>query len=156
MDLHGNHLNDRIWNAMITRKEHHNDNGNNLMTENDDSDEQVEEMEITEAEMLALLDQQEDALIVCQRLLRENSEPIVFNVLSKEDAQNISEKGWLVKDAVIPAERIEAAALQAKSLYSNGVMQLASTIHSDIADPFRDGNARGDFLCWYMNSRNLN
>jgi hypothetical protein len=115
-----------------------------------DDDEEMEDIveEVTEMEMLAMLEEQEPSLRICRRLMK----PITrgLSVIDENHVESLKTRGWFSMDGVMHQLAIDAVYAAAQEFFKSGRMQPASALHSNDDDPFRDRRARGDSIMWYL------
>lgn len=128
---------------------------------NGDDDEILEvEEEISEMELLRMMDLEEDALLVCRRLLRFTPESIKevakkLSFLNEDDLKSLYEHGWCIKDSTITDDVCERIRKETMREFKNGQMFLASDMHRETSydqDPNRDRQARGDYIKWFISN----
>jgi len=131
--------------------------------DNDDSESMVEE--ISEMELLAMLDAQEDPLSVAQRLfqptikdiLDSNYDPslirnvenglIHFQILTKQQIEQLYNVGYVIIDDIISQDICKRIRQIAFDWKDKGKLKVASDIINP-DDPFRDRDARSDMITW--------
>ncbi|KAG0338176.1 hypothetical protein BG004_007332 [Podila humilis] len=116
-------------------------------------DEEVEEYEeveeISEMELLSHLDASMPPLLLARELFNEDVDPSTFKVLTAEGANELFGQGYTVLENVLPLETtIQPVREWATSMFQTGKMAKASGKHDQEQDPFREGNARGDYTLW--------
>ncbi|KAG0745853.1 hypothetical protein G6F57_008982 [Rhizopus arrhizus] len=120
--------------------------------------------EITEAELLKYLDQQEDALTISQRLFyhelntteyQHKSSTWDLQCLTAEDVEALYGKGWVELEGLIDLDILKGAYEEAKNLHENNVLIPASRVKENSDDPFRDVTARDDAIVWLDPQNNL-
>ena len=124
-----------------------------------EDDELVEIEAISEREMLQWMDRQEDSLLVCRRLLRYTPDTLewlisggepAFRWLQTRHLQELYHRGWTVLDRVLDVEQTLTIRRLAEERMANGELTAAHLMHAVEDDPYRDGEARGDFIGWYV------
>ncbi|RKO86984.1 hypothetical protein BDK51DRAFT_39736 [Blyttiomyces helicus] len=96
--------------------------------------------EVSEQEMLAMLDAQEDPLLVARRLRRADAG-------ADQLVDELFEVGFVVVDGFVEAQVAEEAKVEALKMFRRGEMTPACEIRLE-DDPFRDRNARNDSIRW--------
>ncbi|CEO96924.1 hypothetical protein PBRA_005528 [Plasmodiophora brassicae] len=97
----------------------------------DDDDADV--VDVTEAELLALLDANENPLLTCRRLFLPGAGRHRLQVLSAADADRLYRDGVVVIDGFVDGATVASARHSALSMRSDG---------------FRDNDARDDVIAW--------
>ncbi|KAG0266548.1 hypothetical protein DFQ27_009658 [Actinomortierella ambigua] len=114
----------------------------------DDYDEEEEVEEISEMELLKQLDASMPPLLLARELFHENVDSSQFSVLTAEQANQLFEKGYTVLNDVLDQSTIRQVREWATACFKAGKMVKASSRHNEDDDPFREGNARGDYTIW--------
>ena len=112
-----------------------------------DYEEQVEIEEITEAQMLALMAQEQDPLETCRILFKSN--PPNDGILPLSNCIELYNQGFTVLDGLFAQQDLEAALEQGTGFVKSEAKSMhyvpASSFRPD-DDPFRDRNARNDVI----------
>ncbi|KAF9330357.1 hypothetical protein BG006_006698 [Podila minutissima] len=120
--------------------------------EYDPNDEDVEEYEeveeISEMELLSHLDASMPPLLLAQDLFNEDVDSSAFTVLKADNANELFGQGYTVLENVLDLDVICAVREWATEMFKTGQMDKASGKHNEEEDPFREGNARGDYTLW--------
>lgn len=120
-----------------------------------DEDDTMEEVieDITEQEMLQLLEEQEDSLEVARRLFfcqRPDQVSDQLQILSPDHLESLFQHGVVVIDGLFESSAsscVDDARSVALEMFANGQLQPASMVKEN-DDPFRDRTARDDWICW--------
>ncbi|SPR01876.1 unnamed protein product (mitochondrion) [Plasmodiophora brassicae] len=122
----------------------------------DDDDADV--VDVTEAELLALLDANENPLLTCRRLFLPGAGRHRLQVLSAADADRLYRDGVVVIDGFVDGATVASARHSALSMRSDGVLArpaIAKARSAGVADgdagaldEFRDNDARDDVIAW--------
>ncbi|KAF9091095.1 hypothetical protein BGX29_006621 [Mortierella sp. GBA35] len=115
-------------------------------SEYDVEEEEVEE--ISEMELLGHLDASMPPLLLAQELFNSDVDSSSFKVLKSDNANELFHQGYTILDNVLPLETIQAVRQWATEMFKTGQMDKASGKHDEAEDPFREGNARGDYTIW--------
>lgn len=114
--------------------------------------EEEEIVELSEEDLLQLLDNQEPALQVCSRLFHEGWDKHArFSCLNQDQISDLQHRGFIIKDECLAetvCEQLHATAVQ---LHSAGNMEKATKVGlmPDMPlDKFTDVSARGDSITW--------
>ncbi|KAF9920955.1 hypothetical protein FBU30_009067 [Linnemannia zychae] len=116
--------------------------------EGDDEEYEEEIEEISEMELLGHLDASMPPLLLAQELFNSNVDCSAFNVLTADNANELFHKGYITLDNVLPLSTIQSVRQWAIEMFKSGKMDKASGKHNEEDDPFREGNARGDYTIW--------
>ncbi|KAG0372515.1 MAG: hypothetical protein J3R72DRAFT_441562 [Linnemannia gamsii] len=117
--------------------------------EYDDEEYEEEEVEeISEMELLSHLDASMPPLLLAQELFNSDVDASTFSVLKSTNANQLFEQGYTVLDNVLPLSTIQSVRQWATDMFKSGKMDKASGKHNEEEDPFREGNARGDYTIW--------
>ncbi|KAF9393893.1 hypothetical protein CPC16_000811 [Podila verticillata] len=100
----------------------------------EDVEEYEEVEEISEMELLCHLDASMPPLLLAQELFNEDVDSKAFTVLTADNANELFGQGYTVLENVLDLD--------------TGQMDKASGKHNEEDDPFREGNARGDYTIW--------
>ncbi|CAO3573588.1 unnamed protein product [Mortierella alpina] len=111
-------------------------------------DEEEEVEEISEMELLQHLDASMPPLLLAQELFNEDVDSTSFKVLTANNANELFEKGYTVLESAIDSSVIQAVREWGTHMFNAGQMDKASGKHNAEEDPFREGNARGDYTIW--------
>ncbi|KAG0271108.1 hypothetical protein BGZ95_001139 [Linnemannia exigua] len=115
----------------------------------DDEEYDEEEVEeISEMELLSHLDASMPPLLLAQELFNSDVDASTFSVLKSTNANQLFEQGYTVLDNVLPLSTIQSVRQWATEMFKSGQMDKASGKHNEEDDPFREGNARGDYTIW--------
>ncbi|KAG0077106.1 hypothetical protein BGZ90_007708 [Linnemannia elongata] len=115
--------------------------------ENEEYDEEEVE-EISEMELLGHLDASMPPLLLAQELFNSDVDSSAFKVLTSDNANELFHQGYTVLNNVLPLSTIQSVRQWATEMFKTGKMDKASGKHSEEDDPFREGNARGDYTIW--------
>ncbi|KAH7059232.1 hypothetical protein BKA57DRAFT_487134 [Linnemannia elongata] len=115
--------------------------------ENEEYDEEEVE-EISEMELLGHLDASMPPLLLAQELFNSNVDSSAFKVLTSDNANELFHQGYTVLNNVLPLSTIQSVRQWATEMFKTGKMDKASGKHNEEDDPFREGNARGDYTIW--------
>ncbi|ORE02734.1 hypothetical protein BCV72DRAFT_44773 [Rhizopus microsporus var. microsporus] len=121
--------------------------------------EQEEEVveEITEAELLKYLDEQEDALSIAQRLFYHELNTTEYQhqcsswdlqCLTPNDVEELYGKGWTEIEGLIDLNILRGAFEESKNLQERNLFVPPSQLKETLDDPYRDVTARGDSIIW--------
>lgn len=111
--------------------------------------EEVEEVEeISEMDLLQQLDASIPPILIAQELFNEDVDYKSFNVLTADNGNELFHKGYTVLENVIDPAVIQAVREWGTHMFKTGQMDKASGKHDEEEDPFREGNARGDYTIW--------
>ncbi|KAG0302758.1 hypothetical protein BGZ98_007260 [Dissophora globulifera] len=114
-----------------------------------EDDEEVEEVEeISEMDLLAHLDESMPPILLAQELFNEDVDSTSFKILTADQSNELFHKGFTVLDNVLDLSAIQAVREWGTHMFKTGQMDKASGKHSEEEDPFREGNARGDYTIW--------
>ncbi|KAI8096900.1 uncharacterized protein BX664DRAFT_311799 [Halteromyces radiatus] len=123
-----------------------------------DEEEEVEEVEeMTETELLQYLDQQDNPLMVAQRLFyhelntlnaQKHEHDWKLKCLTTKAIEDLYAHGWTQMDTLLDLEVVKGLRREADTMLSNGEFTAASEIKSNEEDPYRDTNARDDMIKW--------
>lgn len=119
-----------------------------------DGAEQEEEVveDMTEAELLSLLDAEADPLLVARTLLRDGwrarLQAAGATALSSAHVEALLARGWAVLEGACSAEACAAADEEASRRLQGGLLCDPGEMHASRDDPFRDSAARGDRLAF--------
>jgi Rps23 Pro-64 3,4-dihydroxylase Tpa1-like proline 4-hydroxylase len=114
---------------------------------NYEEDEEI--VELSEEEMLKLLDQQEDPFITCARLFHDTDlNTMELELLSKFNVEQLKNHGYTIIDNVISEELQKNILEQTNDMVSSNKLQPAGSSKSEHDDPFRDNKARTDLTAW--------
>ncbi|KAF9130154.1 hypothetical protein BGW39_003391 [Mortierella sp. 14UC] len=117
--------------------------------EGDDEEYEEEEVEeISEMELLSHLDASMPPLLLAQELFHTDVDPSTFKVFKSDNVNQLFEQGYTVLDDVLPPTTIQSVRQWATEMFKSGQMDKASGKHDEKEDPFREGNARGDYTIW--------
>ncbi|KAF9434699.1 hypothetical protein BGZ76_007585 [Entomortierella beljakovae] len=117
--------------------------------EYDEDGEEVEEIEeISEMDLLQHLDESMPPLLLAQELFKENVDTKSFNVITADNGNELFHQGYTVLDNVIDLSVIKELQEWCIQMFKSGKMDKASGKHSEEDDPFREGDARGDYTIW--------
>ncbi|KAF9537303.1 hypothetical protein EC957_008491 [Mortierella hygrophila] len=115
--------------------------------ENEEYDEEEVE-EISEMELLGHLDASMPPILLAQELFNSDVDSSTFKVLTSDNANELFHQGYTVLNNVLPLSTIQSVRQWATEMFKTGKMDKASGKHNDEDDPFREGNARGDYTIW--------
>ncbi|KAK3838766.1 MAG: hypothetical protein JOS17DRAFT_679737 [Linnemannia elongata] len=115
--------------------------------ENEEYDEEEVE-EISEMELLGHLDASMPPILLAQELFNSDVDSSTFNVLTSDNANELFHQGYTVLNNVLPLSTIQSVRQWATEMFKTGKMDKASGKHNEEDDPFREGNARGDYTIW--------
>ncbi|KAF9296215.1 hypothetical protein BGZ88_000420 [Linnemannia elongata] len=115
--------------------------------ENEEYDEEEVE-EISEMELLGHLDASMPPLLLAQELFNSDVDSSAFKVLTSDNANELFHQGYTVLNNVLPLSTIQSVRQWATEMFKTGKMDKASGKHNEEDDPFREGNARGDYTIW--------
>ncbi|ORZ28729.1 hypothetical protein BCR41DRAFT_376226 [Lobosporangium transversale] len=116
---------------------------------NEGDDYQEEEIEeISEMDLLQQLDASIPPLLLAQELFNENVDSKSFKVLSADNGNELFHNGFTVLENVIDPSIIQTVREWSIHMFKTGQMDKASGRHDEEEDPFREGNARGDYTIW--------
>ncbi|KAI9328793.1 hypothetical protein BDR26DRAFT_808227 [Obelidium mucronatum] len=114
----------------------------------DEMDEEVAE-DMDEMALLAMMDAQEDSLLVAQRLFRSGA--VVtdesLRVLERSHIAQLYASGFVAIDGLLDLGTVCQARSIALSLAEGGEMTPAALVRME-DDPFRDRSARDDVILW--------
>jgi hypothetical protein len=114
-----------------------------------EQEEEEEEVEISEEEMLKMLDQQEDPFVTCARLFKSvELESLGLEILTPDNVQQLKTHGYLILENVIPETTQQQATEQTLNMVSSNKLHAAGSSKSAEDDPFRDNKARTDLTTW--------
>ncbi|KAG0041272.1 hypothetical protein BGZ83_002073 [Gryganskiella cystojenkinii] len=117
--------------------------------EYDEGMEEEEEVEeISEMDLLQHLDASMPPLLLAQELFYEDVDSSSFKVLTADLANQLFEKGYITLDNVLELSTIQSVREWGTGMFKTGQMDKASGKHNEEEDPFREGNARGDYTIW--------
>ncbi|KAG9327716.1 hypothetical protein KVV02_006420 [Mortierella alpina] len=111
-------------------------------------EEEEEVEEISEMELLQHLDASMPPLLLAHELFHEDVDPTSFKVLTADNANELFEKGYTVLESAIDSSVIQDVREWGTHMFKTGQMDKASGKHNAEEDPFREGNARGDYTIW--------
>ncbi|DBA82113.1 TPA: Egl nine 1 [Trebouxia sp. C0004] len=127
----------------------------NSLDEDDTSvSEQEEEeiVELSEEDLLQLLDNQEPALQVCSRLFYEGwDKHTSFSCLSQSQVSDLQHRGFIIRDDCLAEAVCDQLHAKAVQLHSAGDMRKAAKVGlmpDMLLDKFTDVSARGDSITW--------
>ncbi|KAG0288367.1 hypothetical protein BGZ96_007841 [Linnemannia gamsii] len=115
--------------------------------ENEEYDEEEVE-EISEMELLGHLDASMPPILLAQELFQSDVDSSTFKVLTSNNANELFHQGYTVLNNVLSPTTIQSVRQWATEMFKAGKMDKASGKHSEEDDPFREGNARGDYTIW--------
>ncbi|KAG9072322.1 hypothetical protein KI688_000092 [Linnemannia hyalina] len=115
--------------------------------ENEEYDEEEVE-EISEMELLSHLDASMPPILLAQELFNSDVDSSTFKVLTSDNANELFHQGYTVLNNVLPLSTIQSVRQWATDMFKTGKMDKASGKHNEEDDPFREGNARGDYTIW--------
>ncbi|KAF9135230.1 hypothetical protein BGX30_011604 [Mortierella sp. GBA39] len=115
--------------------------------ENEEYDEEEVE-EISEMELLGHLDASMPPILLAQELFNSDVDSSAFKVLTSDSANELFHQGYTVLNNVLPLSTIQSVRQWATEMFKTGKMDKASGKHNEEDDPFREGNARGDYTIW--------
>ncbi|KAF9425512.1 hypothetical protein BGZ94_007468 [Podila epigama] len=116
---------------------------------NAEDEEYYEEVEeISEMDLLSQLDASMPPLLLAQELFNEDVDSKTFNVLTADNANELFGQGYTVLENVLDLSVIQDVREWATNMFKTGQMDKASGKHNEDDDPFREGNARGDYTIW--------
>jgi hypothetical protein len=130
-------LSDRIFHAIQQEEENDPEFGFS-------GSEGEEVQEITEQELLQMLEEEQDSLMVCQRLFTSLS---AGNIMDLDRIQQLYENGFIVMDDCFQVSDLIPLYLQAIEMKKKQELQLASGVRLE-DDPFRDRTARDDAIAF--------
>ncbi|KAL0481245.1 prolyl 4-hydroxylase subunit alpha [Acrasis kona] len=113
------------------------------LNNNEDEEEIVD---ISEEDMLKMLDAQENPFITCSRLFRADFDSI--KLLNQDQVELFKKQGYLIINDFIPHDLQIKAFEQTRTLASTNMMQAAGSSKSDSDDPYRNNKARTDLTTW--------
>lgn len=119
--------------------------------EAEEEEEEEEVIEVTEEEMLKLLDRDRDPFIVCSSLFRPLPEDAHdrLKVLTPGAARHLIERGYLVMDAALPPAAARELAAAARDAFDGGLMVPAASLGADSDEHrYTDRSARSDAILW--------
>ncbi|KAL3146189.1 Egl nine 1 [Trebouxia sp. C0010 RCD-2024] len=126
-----------------------------MSTTSDFGDEETEEevVELSEIDLLQLLDSQEPALQVCSRIFTQNCQVTSdqLKLLSQSQLSDLKSIGFIIKDACMTVEAAQQLHAEVLRLHSLGSLQQASQVGMmpDMRmDKFTDVSARDDQIMW--------
>ncbi|KAI8919753.1 hypothetical protein BC831DRAFT_526578 [Entophlyctis helioformis] len=136
--------------------------------EDEDAEEVMEE--ISEAELLELMEQEQDSLLTCRGLFKDpvngpaldsldlsslfsslslssSAHAQASNDIKPEHIRQLFDRGLAVMDGFVSADEVGAFQVAAEGLVQAGRLTMASMVRPD-DDPFRARTVRGDEICW--------
>jgi len=87
-------------------------------------------------------------LLLAQELFNEDVDSKAFTVLTADNANELFGQGYTVLENVLDLDVIRSVREWATEMFKTGQMDKASGKHNEEDDPFREGNARGDYTIW--------
>ncbi|KAF8934310.1 hypothetical protein BGZ47_010426 [Haplosporangium gracile] len=115
--------------------------------ENEEYEEEEVE-EISEMELLGHLDASVPPLLLAQELFNSDVDSSTFKVFTSDNANELFHQGYTILNNVLPLTTIQSVRQWATEMFKTGKMDKASGKHNEEDDPFREGNARGDYTIW--------
>lgn len=109
------------------------------------NEEVVEEINMTEDELLAMLDKQEDPLVTCRRLSKsQNFSATHFSVTQ---LQHLYEHGFVILDGNFDVQIATQVFQETMERVQNKLLKHAMQTKDMELDPYRDNNARKGTTC---------
>ncbi len=119
-----------------------------------EEDEDVQVEDISEQELLAMLDAEEDSLFVCRRLFKDRPQnEWQLRCLTAHHVQQLKETGVVVIDDLLNQEVVDQVRQEALKMVGEGKLKPPHEQRKN-EDPFRDQTARNDLICWYTPNYN--
>jgi Rps23 Pro-64 3,4-dihydroxylase Tpa1-like proline 4-hydroxylase len=103
-----------------------------------------EVQEITEQELLQMLDQEQDSLTVCQRLFTTRHF-VTGEIMDQNRVEQLYERGYVIMDDCFPVSDLVPLYVKAIEMKKRQELQCASGVRLE-DDPFRDRTARDDAI----------
>ncbi|GJJ68574.1 hypothetical protein EMPS_00920 [Entomortierella parvispora] len=111
-------------------------------------EEEEEVEEISEMDLLQHLDASMPPILLAQELFNEDVDSSAFKVLTSDHANELFHQGYTTLENVLDLSVIQSVREWGTEMFKTGQMDKASGKHNEEDDPFREGNARGDYTIW--------
>ncbi|KAJ3282161.1 hypothetical protein HDU79_010148, partial [Rhizoclosmatium sp. JEL0117] len=112
----------------------------------DEMEDEVGE-DIPEMELLAMMDAEEDSLLIARRLFKLEVNPETLAMLKQEHLEALYQHGFVYIDGLVDLGVVAEARRVAGLLSEAGDMTPAALVRME-DDPFRDRKARDDVIMW--------
>ncbi|KAJ3067046.1 hypothetical protein HDU98_009744, partial [Podochytrium sp. JEL0797] len=112
-------------------------------------EEQVEE--ITEMQLLGMMDEEEDSLLVARRLIRQDIVSLEegMEVLERRHLEMLFETGFVAVDGLVELDAVHSAKMVAIGLAeSGGMVEAAESGMKEDDDVIQEEKPRDDLICW--------
>lgn len=123
--------------------------------EQEEFEEEEEIVEISENDMLSMLDKVDDPLKICQKLFKQDFEKNQVKILNQEQINELYKKGYFVLDNFLSEDFSKNIFNETMEMISKKELKDPHETQMTKDDIYRDRKARSDIIKWIHENDNL-